>query len=446
MGERQEINANLNFLHEGKAFDANGAVTKCFNWNALHEAASSGDVHFKTLLDSNPKLVDALDSQQRSLLHLAAANGHVDIVRILTKVRPQMCLARDRDGLNPLHVAATMGRVEVFDELVKANPLAARARVDRGERETILHLCVKYNQLPFLKLLLGEFRSEEFANSKDDDGNTILHLAVAGRLTEIIKYVLEIRTIDVNAKNARKKTAMDILLPAESRESKREEIIEYFRQCFQCKRGSRKSEGEDSDIEVLLRSYHAATAKETMDPKWLGKKRNALTIVAVLMATIAFQAGVTPPGGVWPDNKDGHRGGEAVMAYNYPNLYRYFLRSNTIGFVASLSTILLLISGVPFRKRIYVWMLVAIMCLTITSMAFTYAFSIAVITPKWEREALSHTIGVAVVVWSSVTAIVLLVHTIRSTTIFLKKWLTKNPNPNPNPKPKPKPKPNSNPV
>lgn len=161
MGERQEINANL------------------------HEAASSGDVHFKTLLDSNPKLVDSLDSQQRSLLHLAAANGHVDIVRILTKVRPQMCLARDRDGLNPLHVAATMGRVEVFDELVKANPLAARARVDRGERETILHLCVKYNQLPFLKLLLGEFRSEEFVNSKDDDGNSILHLAVAGRRTEV---------------------------------------------------------------------------------------------------------------------------------------------------------------------------------------------------------------------------------------------------------------------
>lgn len=135
---------------------------------------------------------------------------------------------------------------------------------------------------------------------------------------------------------------------------------------------------------------------------------------------MAFQAGVTPPGGVWPDN-NGHTGGEAVMAYNYPHLYKYFLRSNTVGFVASLSTILLLISELPFNKRRYVWMLVAIVCLAITSMAVTYSFSITVVTPKWERKALTRTIEVAVVVWCSVTAIVLPVHVIRTIASFVGK-------------------------
>ncbi|KAH7837752.1 hypothetical protein Vadar_017530 [Vaccinium darrowii] len=101
------------------------------------------------------------------------------------------------------------------------------------------------------------------------------------------------------------------------------------------------------------------------------------------------------------------------MAHNHPNLYRYFLHSNTTGFVASLSTILLLISEFPFTKRCYVWLLLGIMCLTITSMALTYAYCISVITPKQYREALSHTILVGVLVWCSVIAILVLVHTIR---------------------------------
>ncbi|KAF7119660.1 hypothetical protein RHSIM_Rhsim13G0216300 [Rhododendron simsii] len=165
--------------------------------------------------------------------------------------------------------------------------------------------------------------------------------------------------------------------------------------------------------EVVQNDVDRVGAEDAIDPKWLAKKRTALIIVAVLLATMAFQAGVTPPGGIWPDN-NGHRGGQAVMAYNYPHLYKYFLRSNTVGFVASLSTILLLISELPFNKRRYVWALVAIMCLAITSMALTYSFSITVVTPKWERTALSRTIEVAVVVWCSVTAIVLLVHAIRT--------------------------------
>ncbi|KAI8527168.1 hypothetical protein RHMOL_Rhmol12G0054800 [Rhododendron molle] len=131
---------------------------------------------FLELLYTNPELFKALDLQQQSLLHLASTNGHIEIVKALIHARPEMCLARDRDGANPLHVAAMRGKVEVLDELFKANPHATRAyRVDIGESETILHICVKYNQLQFLKKLLQNyFKGKDFVNAKDNADNTIL--------------------------------------------------------------------------------------------------------------------------------------------------------------------------------------------------------------------------------------------------------------------------------
>ncbi|KAH7838519.1 hypothetical protein Vadar_027578 [Vaccinium darrowii] len=92
----------------------------------------------------------------------------------------------------------------------------------------------------------------------------------------IIDLVLNKTKIDVNATNAIKQTAMD---------------IHFLRQ-------GTEPEGADRDIEDLLLKFHAKREKDTIDPKWITDQRNALIIVAVLLATIAFQAGVTPPGGV----------------------------------------------------------------------------------------------------------------------------------------------------
>lgn len=109
---------------------------------------------------------------------------------------------------------------------------------------------------------------------------------------QIINHVLITAKIEVNATNANKQTALDILLRRQGTKLEAEAV--------------------NRDIEDLLRKFHAKRGKDTIDPKWLREQRNALIIVAVLMATIAFQAGVTPPGGVWPDNKDDHEVGKAA--------------------------------------------------------------------------------------------------------------------------------------
>ncbi|PSS19334.1 Ankyrin repeat-containing protein [Actinidia chinensis var. chinensis] len=389
-------------------------VGSFLNPSPLHVAVSRGHTHFvKELLLSNSELAEVLDSQQQSALHLAAAKGYLEIARELTKVSPDMCLARDRDGLNPVHVAAIKGHVEVLEELVRVNPHAARVRVDNGE--TVLHLCVKHNQLKTLEKLLEMIGALELVNAKDDGGNTLLHLAVADKKFEIIKHVLMNSEVEVNATNANGHTAMDLLLRAQSTEREPEEVDRQI-----------KEEDLNRQIEDFLRDVKAKRANDLVHGDWLTEKRAALMVVASLIATMAFQAGVNPPGGVWQDNSNGHRAGEAVMAYNYPDSYPYFLRSNTIGFVASLSTILLLISDLPFKKRAFMWILVVIMWLTITSMAFTYAFSIVVVTPKKDREALSRTIVVAVIVWCGVMAVLLLVHTGRLLANVLEEQQSRN--------------------
>ncbi|XP_047339149.1 uncharacterized protein LOC124942648 [Impatiens glandulifera] len=155
---------------------------------------------------------------------------------------------------------------------------------------------------------------------------------------------------------------------------------------------------------------------------WLTQKRDSLMVVASLIATMAFQAGVSPPGGVWQDNSPDHRAGEAVMSYNYEDSYPFFLRFNTIGFVGSLSTILLLITGLPFRKKFMMWLLVLIMWVTISAMAVTYAFAITVVTPKKSRGPLTNTIVVGVIVWGGVMFLLLLWHSL----VFLNKWFHRN--------------------
>ena len=117
----------------------------------LHITSMLGHIEFaKEILSQKPELAGELDSQGFSPLHLAAAKGYPEVVTALRPADPEMCFSCDKYERNPLHLAAMKGRLDVLKELVRARrPHAARTRVQRGE--TILHLCVRHNQLEALK-------------------------------------------------------------------------------------------------------------------------------------------------------------------------------------------------------------------------------------------------------------------------------------------------------
>lgn len=231
---------------------------------------------------------------------------------------------------------------------------------------------------------------------------------------QTIQFLVESK-IDINAKNAKGKTALDILTG---------DLNSEIRTFLKKSGAKRADEIADYSVTANAPDYSAMSGSE-----WLARKRDAIMVVASLIATMAFQAGVNPAGGVWQDNllvdsqgnpvPNPHGAGEAVMAYSHPKSYRYWLRANTIAFVSSLSTILLLISGLPFKKKLFMWFLMVVMWLTITTIALTYGISIVMITPKHDRQPLSHVIEVAVIIWSSVMSLLLLGNTIR----LMNRWL-----------------------
>ncbi|KAL1551709.1 ankyrin repeat-containing protein-like protein [Salvia divinorum] len=356
----------------------------------LYDAAAEGNATtIQSLLENDPFLLNkaSFANTKETLLHVAAAIGHVDVASMLLEKAPSTCWSRDDNGMNPIHVAAMSGREEVLKLLVEKDAFAAMERLDRGE--TVLHLCVKHRRLEALRVLVSKLGG--FVCAEDDAGETVLHLAVRYRQVEMIRYLTTNTKIDKKSKNSKGETPAKIL----------KQHISYS-----------GSDHETDEIKQLLRSP-SAHSSQIPPADWLTKKRDSIMVVAVLIATMAFQAAVSPTGGVWQDDTTAHKAGEAVMAYKDPRIYRNFMRSNTVAFVTSLSIILLLIIGLPFKYRFFMWALVLIMWVSVTAVGVTYGASIMVATPVAHKDSLSSVIQIAIVVWVGLMSFLLVVNTFR---------------------------------
>ncbi|KAF8406848.1 hypothetical protein HHK36_005969 [Tetracentron sinense] len=376
-------------------------IAACITDTPLHIAAMLGHVDFaKEILSRRPELASESDSNGSSPLHLASAKGYEVLVKELLLIDPEICISRDQDGRTPLHIAAIKGRLAILSELIRAKPETTRVLTDQGE--TILHLCVKHNRLASLKLLVGSIQNDKLLNWKDQDGNTILHLAVARKQIETIQFLLTTTRVEVNFLNANGSTVLDVLRQS-SRDLRDMEIEESLR-------GARALRAKDMHsvsrnyvqtqvphMKQPLASQKSSLKLQVKTPKhkhtdWLGRKRSALMVVASLIATVAFQAGLAPPGGVWQDEltqdaisnstEKPHHVGMSVMAYNIPAAYGQFMIFNTVAFLASLSIILLLVSGLPLKRRRWMWIQMVIMWIAITAQALTYFISLIHMTPN----------------------------------------------------------------
>ena len=165
---------------------------------------------------------------------------------------------------------------------------------------------------------------------------------------------------------------------------------------------------------------------------WLGRKRSALMVVASLIATVAFQAGLTPPGGVWQDDltvddngnpvKDPHIAGTAVMAYTDTIEYGQFMIFNTIAFLASLSIILLLVSGLPIKRRRWMWIQMVILWIAITAQVVTYFISLRHMSPSKVQGMLREVTSISLLTWLVLISVVFIGNIIHMNLWVLRKY------------------------
>ncbi|KAI6704043.1 hypothetical protein NL676_013179 [Syzygium grande] len=364
----------------------------------LHKAAAEGDAtSLVDLLKDDPLILDRcmVWSYNETPLHIAAMLGHEKFVDEILDRKPELAGELDsqkfsppaprgsqRYGRNPLHIAAVKGRVDVLKELVRESPDAARKKMGHGE--TILHLCVMYNNLEALKLLVESVGDPEFVNMKNDDGDTILHLAASDKQTETISFLTSFTTVEANSRNTDGLTAYDLL--AQGGETGRSEMEPMTMRAL-----PPNANDQNSAFPVQRKGRKKNLNKQD---DWLNRKKNALMVVASLTATVAFQVGFS------------------IMAYNDWEAYSAFLAINTLGFLASLSIILLLVSGLPLRRRFFMWILMVIIWIAITSIAVVYSFVITVFSPNNDN-TIYGIVGFVVLTWVGLMVLLLVGHTIR---------------------------------
>ncbi|VAI73117.1 unnamed protein product [Triticum turgidum subsp. durum] len=71
------------------------------------------------------------------------------------------------------------------------------------------------------------------------------------------------------------------------------------------------------------------------------KASSLVLLLATLAAAITYQAGLDPPGGVWPDNGQGHMAVDPILLTTNHGRYKAFFYCNSVAFVASLVAIIL---------------------------------------------------------------------------------------------------------
>jgi ankyrin repeat protein len=148
----------------------------------LIESAANGHVDVVKLLIENGADVNLKGEAWYGPLHAAAANGHIEVVKILLENGADVNIFHHN---KPLHNAAMNGHIEVAEIL-----LAHGADINaKGTDEAApLHTAVSNNQLAMVKWLLSKGAN---VNSRASYGCTPLHSAAWRNNVEIGKILLE---------------------------------------------------------------------------------------------------------------------------------------------------------------------------------------------------------------------------------------------------------------
>ncbi|OPJ77009.1 ankyrin-3-like [Patagioenas fasciata monilis] len=147
----------------------------------LHVAAANGHLKVMQYLISKGAKTDVKDKTGRTALHRAAENSHGDAVKALLQCGAYM-YSLDRQGKTPLHLAAQNNHSHVLKLILKEEARSYR------NQHNILHMSALKDESSLAKMLL---QAGACTDGKDDRGQTALSYAVSQVSENTVKALLE---------------------------------------------------------------------------------------------------------------------------------------------------------------------------------------------------------------------------------------------------------------
>ncbi|XP_052187727.1 ankyrin repeat-containing protein At5g02620-like [Diospyros lotus] len=292
-----------------KYYDLVAASVKARNgFDALHIAAKQGDLEVvKVLMEAHPELSMTVDMTNTTALHTAATQGHFEVVNFFLESESSLATIARSNGKTALHSAARNGHLEVVKALLSKEPEIATRTDKKGQ--TALHMAVKGLSHQVVQELIKA--DPCLVNMVDTKGNTTLHIAARKGRAEIVKLLLEHSNTDTKAVNRSNETAIDTaekLGQPEVVAILREHGVQSASTIRPQVNPARELKQTVSDIkhEVHHQLEHTRQTRKRvqgiakrlnkMHAEGLNNAINSTTVVAVLIATVAFAAIFTVPG------------------------------------------------------------------------------------------------------------------------------------------------------
>ncbi|KAK8999244.1 hypothetical protein V6N11_070420 [Hibiscus sabdariffa] len=284
----------------------NGYDEVPFENTPLHIAASRGNTEFAMeMMNLKPSFAKKLDRDGSSPLHLALGNNRLKMVRLLVNADKDLVRVKGREGVTPFHQAVAMNNLNAVAEFLVACPECIVDVNIRGQ--TALHIAARGGMVNALQILVhwlrrnihkdGDVWQNEILNSKDNEGNTVLHVAATNNHPQMIRLLLN-RSVDKNLKNSNNLTPLDIL--------QHQANAQEARNILQSAGGLYAADIPDiptlPDFLQTNITFYELMCKSVVRQQMniSNKTRRALLVVAGLMLTATYNASLNPPGGISP--------------------------------------------------------------------------------------------------------------------------------------------------